>query len=103
MLWPMQCQCPCAALFSHGAGRLAEGGGFFGFHNFSYYTTNECCLSSGNRTFSHVVGDLTDCAILSSNQAVSMQRVIEDHPIPFVILFGLILLTVSLWRWFKDR
>ena len=32
-----------------------------------------------------------------------MQRAIEDHPIPFVILFGLILLTVWLWRWFKDR
>jgi hypothetical protein len=28
---------------------------------------------------------------------------IEDHPIPFVILLGLILLTVWLWRWFKDR
>jgi hypothetical protein len=32
-----------------------------------------------------------------------MERVIEDHPIPFVILFGLILLTVWLSRWFKDR
>jgi hypothetical protein len=31
-----------------------------------------------------------------------MPRVIQD-PIPFVILFGLILLTVWLWRWFKGR
>jgi hypothetical protein len=32
-----------------------------------------------------------------------MQRVIEDHPIPFLILCGLILLTVWLWRWFENR
>ena len=33
---------------------------------------------------------------------VTMPRVIQDS-IPFVILFGLILLTVWLWRRFKDR
>ncbi len=33
---------------------------------------------------------------------MSIQRVIQD-PIPFLILFGLILLTVWLWRLFKDR
>ena len=31
-----------------------------------------------------------------------MQRVIQD-PIPFLVLFGLILLTVRLWWWFKNR
>jgi hypothetical protein len=31
-----------------------------------------------------------------------MPRVIDD-PIPFLILFGLILLTVWLWRRFKRR
>jgi len=31
-----------------------------------------------------------------------MPRVLLD-PIPFVILFGLILLTVWLWPWFKRR
>jgi hypothetical protein len=31
-----------------------------------------------------------------------MQRVIED-PIPFLILFGLILLTLWVWRWFRRR
>jgi len=33
---------------------------------------------------------------------MSIQRVMQD-PIPFLILLGLILLTVWLWRWFKDR
>jgi hypothetical protein len=33
---------------------------------------------------------------------VSIQRVIQD-PIPFVILLGLILLTVWIWRWFNNR
>lgn len=32
----------------------------------------------------------------------SMQRVIQD-PIPFLIGFCLILLTVWVWRWFKRR
>ena len=31
-----------------------------------------------------------------------MPRVDLD-PIPFLILFGLILLTVFVWRWFKRR
>jgi len=31
-----------------------------------------------------------------------VQRVHVD-PIPFLILLGLILLTVALWRWFKGR
>ncbi len=33
---------------------------------------------------------------------MSIQRVIQD-PVPFLILFGLILLTVWLWRRFKGR
>ena len=33
---------------------------------------------------------------------MSIQRLIQD-PIPFLILFGLILLTVWLWRRFKGR
>ena len=33
---------------------------------------------------------------------MSIQRVIQD-PIPFLLLLGLILLVVWLWRWFKDR
>jgi hypothetical protein len=33
---------------------------------------------------------------------MSIQRAMQD-PIPFLILFGLILLTVWIWRWFKDR
>jgi len=39
---------------------------------------------------------------VSSMSRLSMQRVMQD-PIPFLILFGLILLTVWNWRWFKDR
>ena len=31
-----------------------------------------------------------------------MQRVLLD-PIPFLILLGLVLLAVWLWRWFKGR
>jgi hypothetical protein len=31
-----------------------------------------------------------------------IQRVMQDS-IPFRILLGLTLLTVCLWRWFKDR
>jgi hypothetical protein len=31
-----------------------------------------------------------------------MQRTIQDL-IPFLILFGLILMTVRFWRWFKGR
>jgi hypothetical protein len=33
---------------------------------------------------------------------MSIQRVMQD-PIPFLILLGLILLAVWLWRRFKDR
>jgi hypothetical protein len=33
---------------------------------------------------------------------MSIQRV-EQDPIPFLILFGLILLAVWIWRWFKRR
>jgi hypothetical protein len=43
------------------------------------------------------------CHTRKQSAGVTMQRAIDDHPIPFVILFGLILLTVWFWRWFKDR
>jgi hypothetical protein len=43
-------------------------------------------------------------AALNSAKGVrmSIQKVIQD-PIPFLILLGLILLTVWMWRWFKGR
>jgi len=33
---------------------------------------------------------------------LSIQHVMQD-PIPFLILFGLILVPVWIWRWFKGR
>jgi hypothetical protein len=43
-----------------------------------------------------------DIATAALRAAMSIQRLIQD-PIPFLILVGVILLTVWLWRWFKDR
>jgi hypothetical protein len=35
-------------------------------------------------------------------EEVAMERLTQD-PIPFLVLFGLIVLTVWLWRWFRHR
>ena len=75
-----------------------SGEGFLGFILILYYKR----LLFVKLALEYWSADLAHCAILASNQGVSMQRVIQD-PIPLLILFGSILLTLWLWSRFRDR
>jgi hypothetical protein len=97
----MQFECPRSALLTHSAGGVAEGGRLFGFHIKTLYYKRLQLSSLAYLSPSPATPDGV-CHTRKQPGGRHLQRVIQD-PIPFLILFGSILLMLWLWRRFRDR
>ena len=69
---------------------------------YRHYTTNAWCLVVCGSPVAKRCHPDELCHTLKQPGGGHLQRVIQD-PIPFLILFGSILLMLWLWRQFKDR